>query len=598
MIKLPRDDVFIFDIETDSIDTDKAKLKYFGGYSYITGKRYYIKGDDERAIETIKDIVRNHGVFVGFNQKNYDVAVLNKYGVYFQYKVQVDLWEIISEARIEKDKNGNNIRTGGKGRGLYMGLNLNSWSLANVIKNLELGELKMDFDYSVLEKSCGEWTKEEEQYIVDYLAQDITITKRLFEYTNNFFYAFTEMLSEENVMRFTYLTSSIASLAYKIICHEADIPETYSDNNEGFNYVGGYVREPIQEKYVGEILCLDFKSLYPSIFRGFNLFSPATKDDKHAFTGNEVFTIKGQYKTDELGDVEKVVADLYARRQEYKKVGDNREYLIKIIINSLYGITAKPVFEQVYSRHGGEDCTAIGRQMIKHTAKVFDQAGYEVLYGDTDSVYIAIGEGTKEDALELAEQTSEFFKANMPFPHEDFGLGLDYEIKAMFFFSDGMGGFKKKNYVYITKDDELKIMGLPIIKSNASKIATKILYDHLEQHAIDNLDIKFKEGYIKELIYFELEKDISLGCQTYKVRDLESYNSENSLYAQISSEYGAGVHELVTNNRFGVGQAKKYCTIKEFKDKGGNVRDINLDTALRNLEPFIQNPQTALEDYF
>jgi len=597
-MQFPTNKILVLDIETTSTDTETTNLRYFGAYSYLTNSRYYFKSDSEDTIDLIKDMVSNHDVIVGFNIKRFDNKVLNRYGVFFTGKVLVDLWEVISEPKLDPKTK---TRTGGKGRGYYMGLKLNSWSLANIIRALNLGELKKDFDYFLLQKQPGEWTRAEEKIIVDYLHQDITITKMLFEYTNNFFFGLTEHLSLVNINRFNYITSSVASVAYKIICFMADLPEEYDDEAiREWEYEGGYVRYPDKEKCVGEILCLDFKSMYPSIERGFGLFGIAPDDypEDKVFSGNDFFSVKGRYKNDVLGPIENAIATLYKLRLGYKENKDNREYLIKIIINSIYGITAKPVFKHVYSRHGAEDCTYIGRTMIKHVAETFNKRGFEVLYGDTDSVYVALNNKTREDALSLAQELNLFFKSKMPFPHDDFGLDIDAEIKAMFFFPMGDGTFKKKNYVYISKDDKLNIMGLPIIKSNASRIAVQVLDKYLKPQIIKDKQIKFPLDYLKQIIYYELEQDLSIATQVYKVREREYYKKNpNGLYAQITQQYGAGTKDLITNNKYGVGKDKRYCTLEEFRDNRLSVRDVDLTTTLNNLEPFTKNEQMTLENF-
>jgi len=57
-------DVLIYDIETDSLNTDKAKVKWFGAYSYLYDKYYLIPFDREE----IQDILDRHRVLVGFNK--------------------------------------------------------------------------------------------------------------------------------------------------------------------------------------------------------------------------------------------------------------------------------------------------------------------------------------------------------------------------------------------------------------------------------------------------------------------------------------------------------------------------------------------------
>ena len=83
---------------------------------------------------------------------------------------------------------------------------------------------------------------------------------------------------------------------------------------------------------------------------------------------------------------------MFLLRKEYKKQGDPKEYAIKILLNSLYGLSGTPVFKQLYNYNTASDCTAIGRQSLIHARTEFLNAGYEVLYSDTDSVYIQVPE--------------------------------------------------------------------------------------------------------------------------------------------------------------------------------------------------------------
>lgn len=585
----PTKSILVYDIETDSTDIEQAKLKFFGCYSYLSGKRYYLT-DSPEDLEFIKEIFDNHDVIVGFNQKGYDNPIMEKYGIDFRGKVQVDLYEALAEPYLDTKTRE---RRGGKGRGGFMGLDLNSWSLSNIVSALKLGEYKQDdFDYNILKKTV--FTKEEKKYILDYLAQDITITKRLFEFTHKFYSPFIEYLPTYDVLRFNYITSSIASLSYKIICNLAELPETYGNNATRDKYAGGFVFKPRKSGHVGTVLCLDFNSLYPSIYRCFNLTMPANHETKpeDTFTGNEIISVEGKYRTDEYGAVERVLGELYHKRQMYKADGDKREYLIKIIINSFYGASASPIFEQVYNPTAAADCTRIGRQMVKFAAKYLEERGIEFLYGDTDSCYVAINDYTIDEAMEIAGDIVDIFKNNMPFPNDDFGFGLDAVMDAMWFVRNPDGTFKKKNYIYVERleDDsrKLKLKGLQLIKSDASKLAVQVFNNHLKEQIIENLSIDFRKDYLEQLIWHELrEEGIDIAVKGYKVRPTEEYSSETSIHYQISDRYGEGYHELIPNFVFGVGKGKKYCTIEEFEQNDLSVEDIDLESVWKNLSPFV-----------
>jgi len=93
----------------------------------------------------------------------------------------------------------------------------------------------------------------------------------------------------------------------------------------------------------------------------------------------------GQIKL-ELSEMTKEKAEEYIALAKGGK--DVKEYTIKIIINTIYGILNNAYYKLVYDLMAGGDCTRIGRQWTKHARKTFREAGYKVIYTDTDSWYI------------------------------------------------------------------------------------------------------------------------------------------------------------------------------------------------------------------
>ena len=63
---------------------------------------------------------------------------------------------------------------------------------------------------------------------------------------------------------------------------------------------------------------------------------------------------------------------------------------------SLYGVLGWDRF-RLYDREMGAAVTATGRDVIKYTEKVVNDSGYEVIYGDTDSVMLEIGNVNEDD---------------------------------------------------------------------------------------------------------------------------------------------------------------------------------------------------------
>ncbi len=600
--------ILIYDIECQSFNKPNPKkdvLRLFGCYSYITNKYYFITNKEE-----VEKIISAHDYFVGYNNLQYDNMVLhrflnpdlfdiNSYGdVRIKYKTNIDLFQIIkSRASIIKLKQG-------------MLNDLLMWhNLDYVTKTLGLADDKngkiLDFDYKVFSKKS--WTKEEQKIILDYSKRDIELTKKLYEWLEDYFSGFKDFLNESDVKNKTYLTCPVSAFAYKAICKALGIKDEYADSLEHTHYRGGYVSYPSDEYVSGDIYCLDFNSLYPSIMHQCNIYSPVS--DGKGWHGDGFFNVVGYYNDKEQGKIEKLIKKWYEMRLEYKKQHDNREYSIKIILNTMYGLLGNEKFKHLHNSTSAADITSLARQWILLARKMFREAGYKIIYTDTDSVYLLDIFKDKDKMLKVKDEIISTIKSHVPFPYENFDMGVDDEISDIWFFkARGVNikddeimdeddyinknkGLMKKNYLYITKDGEVKYKNLMIKKKSSSLLARKIFNEYLIPKIKKEKKVKFSKTYFINLILKLLEEDLDLATKRYSVGNFKSYKNESQLQAQISKKYGAGVHFLIKNSRYGVGKGDKYCTIEEFKENNLRLSDIILDTYLDELAYFISDKE-------
>jgi DNA polymerase elongation subunit (family B) len=285
------------------------------------------------------------------------------------------------------------------------------------------------FDYSILNKPL--WTAEEQATIREYTLRDIEVTKKMYEWLENYFDSFKSFLNPDDVETKKYLTCSTGVFAYKAICKELGVREEYNDDPDSLDsYGGGYVAYPAGETFEDHIYCLDFNSLYPSIFHQCNLFSQVDI----GWSGDSLFKTIGTYNDKEQGKIEKLIIKFYEMRLAMKKAKDPREYSVKIIINTMYGLTGNPSFKLLYRKTTAADCTYIARQWIKYARKQFKLAGYKVIYTDTDSVYLIDVFKDKERLLKVKNEIVEEIKRHVPFPYAKFDMGIDAEITHMWFF--------------------------------------------------------------------------------------------------------------------------------------------------------------------
>lgn len=652
-------DILVYDIETKTFgkpDPKKDRLKIFGCYSYKTGKKYLLTNKAE-----IQRIIDGHKFMVGFNTLDYDNPILEREGIKFDFKFQVDLLQIF-----KKRAGGMMTKKG------MLGNIMMEYRLDYITRMLDIvgpDEAKLDIDYKVFQKD--NWTIDELNEIKKYTFRDIEITRKLYEWVEEFFWEFRDFISEEDVRKKKYLTDTTAKFAYKAICKAMGWAETYNKNfdaiDEEDKISGGYVAYPAGDKFEGNLYCLDYNSLYPHIMIQCNLYGRhkgAEDPNEAVWTGGDMWDVEGRYYANELSGVGKLLRKWYFMRLYFKRnflhkdktirkmkdiakckgetiwvvdVHDNknlelmkktvddeliaeylklveqgtdrREYTVKIIINTIYGILNTPYYERVFDMMAGGDCTRVGRQWTKYARQVFREDGYLIIYTDTDSVYIGDPFNDKERMLRTKDKIINKIKETSPFPQATFDMGIDDEIKFMFFFKGDKSndendeemdeddiknkplGYMKKNYIYVTQEGKLTLKNLGIKKKNITAVSKKIFWDDLVPRIKEEGVAQFNKTFIKNLLMKYLQEDPSLAATRKMVGRFEQYaaKSPNSLPAQISQKYGDGVHFMIPNTRgLGVGKTKRYCTIEEFKENNFGFEHINLDAVWNELGYFIK----------
>lgn len=595
------EDVLVYDIESKTQgkpDPMKDKMILFGCYSYKTNKFYTLSNKED-----IQKIINGHKFLIGFNNYDYDNVILKREGFSLDYKIIIDLMAIIKKRasiiKIEK--------------GLLSDL-LVRHSLDFITKTLGLvseEDGKMKFDYTLMNKLS--WTAEERKTIRDYTIRDIEVTKKLYEWLDDYFSVFKHFIDNIDVEKKAYLTSSTAKLTYKIICKALKWTEEYNidviENEDDEKIGGGYVSYPAGEFFDnknGPIFYKDFRSLYPHIMAMCNIHSRNIGNDDYGWKGGGVWKVEGIYNSKELGELATFIKTMYHQRLEFKRMKDKREYVVKILLNSMYGITDKEYYKLVFDKIAAGDCTRIGRQWIKYTRKKFHEAGYKVIYSDTDSTMVQDTFNDRERFEKVEKEIVDYIKSTVPFPQDTFSMGLEDEIKYFYFFKGKVDKEEdeemdeldkiykpkqllKKNYIYVNTKDKITIKNLGLRKKSNSELSRKIFNEQIVPQAIKG-NIKFSKTWMLQTIKDELRKDIMLGAIRKDVGSLDEYSkSLTGLQAQISKKYGSGIYFMLPNiKNIGVGKGCSYCTIEEYKENKLCVEDLNLDYYMSELSYFVR----------
>ena len=150
-----------------------------------------------------------------------------------------------------------------------------------------------------------------------------------------------------------------------------------------------------------DVLVFDFKSLYPSIMRTFNIdpvayLPPERIDD----TYEVVEAPNGAAFRRDIALLPAILERFFLRREEAKRSGDSAaSFVYKIIMNSYYGVLGTGGCRFAASDIAGA-ITSFGHEFLSWCRRHFESLGFRVLYGDTDSLFVNLPSAS-DDLAEL-----------------------------------------------------------------------------------------------------------------------------------------------------------------------------------------------------
>ncbi len=264
---------------------------------------------------------------------------------------------------------------------------------------------------------------------------------------------------------------------------------------------GGYVMRSIPGIH-DNVIVLDFKSLYPSIIRTFNVDPLALVvglNEKDAIAGFD----GGRFSRTEsiLPDL---IETLWAARDK-AKAGKNTvlSQAIKIIMNSFYGVLGTQGCRFFDSRLVSS-ITKRGHDIIIQSKEFIEEQGYQVIYGDTDSVFVLLGDVATESVSrtgnKLAEELNAWWQDKLQQEHNISSfLEMEFETHFVKFLMPTVRGSEagsKKRYAGLLANGEVMFKGLETVRSDWSPLARdfqQVLYRKIFEE-------RPYEDYIKETV--------------------------------------------------------------------------------------------------
>ncbi len=292
--------------------------------------------------------------------------------------------------------------------------------------------------------------------------------------------------------------------------------------------LGGAVLEPAPGLY-DNVLAFDFRSLYPSLIRTFNIdplgYVPDAGLPGVAGTAGgdrppETDLIRapnGACFRREPGILPQMLETLFPQRAAARKRGDAiGAQAIKILMNSCYGVLATPAC-RFYSAPVANAITHFGQWALYFARDRVERWGHRVLYGDTDSLFVlsGIAPGERAEARrlgndlrqrinkEIGDHIAREFRVESRLEIEFETLFLKYFLPAV---RHGTGGARKRYAGLVEKPggvgEEAVYVGMEVVRrdwTEVSKVFQRGLLDRLFRGTAKDEVAAYTRGFVEDL---------------------------------------------------------------------------------------------------
>lgn len=303
------------------------------------------------------------------------------------------------------------------------------------------------------------------------------------------------------------------------ICPEKQVVKSFGRNKQIAEdpvrrkaaYSGGLVLEPKAGFYDTCVLLMDFNSLYPSIIQEFNIcFSTVRAPNAQESGECGELIVSLPEESAPTGVLPSQLKNLVDRRRRVKHLLaetkipaqkillDIEQKALKLTANSMYGCLG---FEQsrFYAKHLASLVTFKGREILMSTKALVERLGYDVIYGDTDSIMI----DTKLVEYDEVMQRGSLIKSAINKTYKMLEIDIDGVYRPLLL-------LKKKNYagtsIKKVGDDiqaKIEIKGLDTVRRDRAVIAKeageRVLSMILESQEDINQVVDDIHNYLKHL---------------------------------------------------------------------------------------------------
>ncbi len=454
----------------------------------------WLDGEKQLLIELLAQIQQiDADIFIGWNVINFDFALLQKrfdiHGIAFA------IGRDGSKPHWRKNSNNSEQRfIEIAGRVVLDGIdllktatyNFPSFSLDNVANTL-LGIGKKTHDVDNRMQEITDNFNHNKPALAAYNLEDCRLVWLIFEKTQ--LLAFAQLRAQLTGLAIDRIGGSVAAFTnlYLPKLHRSGyVAPNMGDGASDLVAPGGYVMNSSPGLYTN-VLVLDFKSLYPSIIRTFKIDPMGLIEGLKAInTSESIKGFDGAYFSRDKHFLPAIIESLWCERDEAKlQKNAALSQAIKIIMNSFYGILGSTGCRFFDPRLSGS-ITKRSHEVLKTTSAWIEAKGYQVIYGDTDSIFVHVGASkslseSKTLGIELQNFINTQWRKEITDNYQvDCHLEIEFETLFSRFLMPTVRGLNvdseqnkvgtKKRYAGIV-DDRLVFKGLETVRSDWTEIS-------------------------------------------------------------------------------------------------------------------------------
>ena len=448
--------------------------------------RFYDEDDEKGMIEDVFNLIKDYPLLITYNGDGFDLPYLynraDRLGI---DKSTNPLYMMRDSATLKEGVHLDLYRTlSNRAFQIYaFGQKYTDFSLNSVSKGL-LNEQKLDYGVEIDKMTLYQIGK--------YCQNDAYLTYKLTSFNDDLLMNLLVVISRIGRMPIDDISRMgvsqwIRSLLYyehrknnMLIPRREEIDKRSTDvTNDAVikdkKYRGGLVVEP-KEGIHFDVTVMDFASLYPSIIKVKNLSYETVrcshtecKKNMIPQTNHWVCIKKNGLTSVLIGSLRDLRVNYYKTMSKNQNLTNEERQLytvvaaaLKVILNASYGVMGAQIFP-LYFLPAAEATTATGRHIILDTIEKCRGLNVDVLYGDTDSIFVK--NPTEQQMQTIISQAK-----------NNHGVELEVEKEYRYVvLSD-----RKKNYLGVTKNGKVDVKGLTGKKSHTPAFIKSLFYDLLD----------------------------------------------------------------------------------------------------------------------